>query len=80
MKKTAAKTGATRKGRFWNGVKAFFRWCFDFPRVHGKSVFDCMWLAIGFLVKVLIGFVSVGIIGACLIGLPALVLHLIGII
>jgi hypothetical protein len=75
MKKTAAN-----KGGFWNGVRTYFRWCFDFPHRHGKSVFDCMWLAIGFLVKVLIGFVSVGIIGACLIGLPALVLHLIGII
>jgi hypothetical protein len=80
MKKTAAKTGATRKGRFWNGVKAFFRWCFDFPRVHGKSVFDCMWLAIGFLPRVIIGSIVVVFIGACLIGVLALLLHLIGVI
>jgi hypothetical protein len=84
MKKTAAKTGATAKatskGGFWNGVKTFFRWCFDFPKTHGKSIFDCMFLAIGYLVKVIIGLIAVGIIGACLIGLPALVLHLIGVI
>jgi hypothetical protein len=39
-----------------------------------------MFLAIGYLVKVIIGLIAVGFIGACLIGLPALVLHLIGVI
>lgn len=63
-----------------NSFSKFFHWCFDFPNKHGKTVFDCMFLAIGFLFKVLLGLLVVGVMIACLIGLPALVLHLIGII
>ncbi len=62
------------------GFADFFRWCFDFPKKHGKSVFDCMFLAIGFIFRTLLGLLILGVMAGAVVGLPALILHLIGVI